>query len=307
MKILIVGAGAVGGLFGAFLHRHGADVRFLVRPERQRQLEGPGLTLTLPSTQLHFRPKLVTAAELDGDYQLIVLSNKAYALPGVMDDIRAAVGESTRILPLLNGIRHLDLLDRQFGRERVLGGIAKTIATLADPTTISVSNPYSSLTIGARFPAQEAMVERVVALMTEAGITVEASEDIMGDMWDKFCRMAALGASNCLLQGTVGEYMQSRAGGDIALRLFHECTETAAAHGHPLGEAAIAGFQRALTNPGSRFNSSMYRDMQNGLPIEGEHLVGDMLSRAEQAGVPCPMLTVANAVLQTYSARLSGN
>ncbi|AEY00380.1 2-dehydropantoate 2-reductase [Oceanimonas sp. GK1] len=303
MKILIVGMGAVGGLFGGLLHRHGSDIRFLVRPARQRQLESRAMTLALASGGFQFHPRLVTAGELDNDYDVIVLSNKAYALDGVISDIRPAVGESTMILPLLNGMRHLERLDRQFGQQRVLGGIAKTIATLANPTTIEVSNPHCSLTLGARLSAQQAMARQVAELMAEAGIAVELSEDIAGAMWDKFCRMAALGAANCLLQGTVGEYMQSRAGGEIALQLFQECTDTAAAHGHPLTAEAIGGFQRALTKPGSTFNSSMYRDMQQGLPIEGEHLVGDMLVRAAQAGVPAPMLSVANAVLQTYSAR----
>lgn len=303
MKILIVGAGAVGGLFGASLHQHGADVQFLLRPARKALVDAQGITIELPSGQFEFQPRTLTTDQLDADYNLIILSNKAYALNGVISDIAHAVGEHTYILPLLNGLRHLDQLDEAFGRARVLGGIAKTIATQDTPTRIRVSNAHSSLTVGARTPDQQAMAQAVSQMLGNAGIDIELSDTILDDMWDKFTRMAALGAANCLLQGTVGEYMRSQAGGQIALQLFSECTDTAAAAGHPLHPQGVAGFQRALTNPNSGFNSSMYRDTQAGLPIEGEHLVGDMLRRAKAGGVAYPMLAVANAVLQTYSAK----
>ncbi|MDX3894847.1 2-dehydropantoate 2-reductase [Pusillimonas sp.] len=303
MKTLIVGAGAVGALFGSSLHQHGAELHFLLRPARKALVDAEGLTLELPSGSRRIQPHTVTADRLEGGYDLVVLANKAPALDSVIADISAAVGPATHILPLLNGLRHLDRLDQAFGQERVLGGIAKTIATQVSPTRIRVSNAYSSLTVGARIASQQAKARAVWQLMSEAGVDAELSERIMDDMWDKFCRMAALGAANCMLQGTVGEYMRSQAGGAIALQLLRECTDTAQAAGHPMHPQDIAGFQRALTNPHSSFNSSMYRDMRAGLPIEGDHLVGDMLRRGEAAGLACPMLAVANAVLQTYTAR----
>ncbi len=303
MKILFVGAGAVGTLFGAALHQHGVDVHFLVRPARKALIDAQGLKLQLPSGELHIQPHTVTADSLNGNYDLIVLTNKAPALESVIADISRAVGPDTHILPLLNGLRHLDRLDEAFGAERVLGGIAKTIATQVSATHIRVDNAYSSLTLGPRSASQRTKAQAVWTTLSQAGITAELTDDIMDHMWDKFCRMAALGAANCLLQGTVGEYMRSEAGGAIALQLFQECTDTAQAVGHPMHPQDIAGFQRALTNPNSNFNSSMYRDLRAGLPIEGEHLVGDMLRRAQLVGLPGSMLAVANAVLQTYSAK----
>lgn len=304
MKILIVGAGAIGGLFGGYLERAGLRPMWLVRPARKQQL-AQGLTIRLPDESWSVDPWLVTADELTAPVDLVILTNKAFALDGVMTDIAPAVGPATLILPLLNGLAHLDWLDATFGSERVLGGIAKTVATLADAQTVVVNNALSSLSIGARRPLQMAAVEDIRRCFREAGIRLDDDADIMQAMWDKFCRMAALGAANCLLQGHVGDYMRSQAGGEIALRLFAECTAVAAAAGYPLPEESVRGFQRALTNPKSSFSSSMYRDMQQGLPIEGEHLVGDMLSRAADLGLPSPMLDVANALLQTYSARLA--
>ena len=304
MKILVVGAGAVGGLFGASLHRAGVDVQFLVRPARKTLLDAQGLTVVTPAGEYAFKPATVTAEALQAHFDLVILTNKAYALDGAIKDIQPAVGPTTWLLPLLNGLRHMEALDAAFGADRVLGGIAKTIATQADPTHIHVANAYSSITVGAREPAQVEMAQKVWQVLSGAGIDTEFSEHIIDDMWDKFCRMASLGAVNCLLQGTVGEYMRSQAGGQIALQMFQECVETAQAEGHPMHPQAVAGYQRVLTNPNSSFNSSMYRDMRAGLPIEGEHLVGDMVRRANKAGVSCSLLTVALAALQTYSARL---
>ena len=305
MKILIVGAGAVGGLFGASMHRAGSDVHFLVRPARKTLLDSKGLTVVTPTGEFAFTPSTVVASDLQAGYDLIILTNKAYALDEAIKDIKPIVGTQTWLLPLLNGVRHLDALDAAFGANRVLGGIAKTIATQADPTRIHVANAYSSITVGPRSEGQVDMAQQVWKLLSGAGIDTEFSDQIMDDMWDKFCRMASLGAANCLLQGTVGEYMRSQSGGQIALQLFHECVETALAEGHPMHPQAVAGYQRVLTNPNSSFNSSMYRDMQAGLPVEGEHLVGDMVRRAQAGGVSCSMLSVALAVLQTYSARLA--
>lgn len=303
MKILIVGAGAVGAVFGASLHEHGADVHFLLRPARKELVDAEGITLELPIGKVNVRPRTLSSAQLQDAFDLIILTNKAYSLESVIADITPAVGPQTHILPLLNGMRHLDRLDAAYGQARVLGGVAKTIATQATPNTIQVNNAYSSITVGARLPEQQSKAEAVWQELVNAGIHAELSDAIMVDMWDKFCRMATVGAANCLLNGTVGEYMRSDAGGQIALQLFKEATDTAQAAGYPMDPADIAGFQRVLTNPASTFSSSMYRDMQAGLPVEGDHLVGDMLRRGQEAGVPCPMLTVAHAVLQTYSAK----
>ncbi|MDP2608588.1 MULTISPECIES: 2-dehydropantoate 2-reductase [unclassified Oceanobacter] len=307
MKILVVGAGAVGGLFGGLLQRQGVDVTYLVRQQRQLELAS-GLTVRLPDQTFDFQPRGCTAAQLAtsaATFDLIVLTNKAYSLAEVIKDIRPLVSAQTMILPLLNGLRQLDDLDASFGAGQVLGGIAKTVATLADTHTVVVRSPGSQVTVGARTAAQDKAVAEIRALFADAGITLGDGHHILQSMWDKFCLMAPLGALNCLLQGSVGDYMQSEAGGAIALATIRECTDTAAASGYPLAAEGITAIERMLTNPKSSFTASMYRDMQQGLPIEGEHVVGDMLHRAEAMGVAAPNLTLAHAVLQTYSYKIA--
>src|SRR5690625_3456107 len=304
MKILIVGAGAVGAVFGANLHQHKADVSFLLRPARKELLDEHGLTVCLPSSEFHFQPRSFVASTLQAPFDLIILSNKAYALDGVINDIKPAVGPNTLVLPLLNGLRHLDVLDEASGKERVLGGVARTIATLETPTRVVVSNFRSTITVGARTTEQQTRAEALWQLLADADSEAHLAGNIMADMWDKFCRMAAVGAVNCLLDGPIGAYMRSEAGGEIALQLFHECCACAEEAGFPMSPQAIAGFERILTDPSSSFTSSMYRDLKAGLPIEGDHLVGDMLQRAKAAGLVHTMLRVAYARLQTYNAQL---
>jgi 2-dehydropantoate 2-reductase len=303
MKILMVGAGAVGGQFGAYLHESGADVQFLLRPARKKIIDAEGLTLDLPAGKLQIQPRTLSAPELTPDFDLIIVSCKAYSLNSVITDITQAMGKQTVILPLLNGLRHLDILGRKFGDDRVLGGIAKTVATLASPSCIQIKHGPGNITVGARTPDQRQTAHAVWSQLHAGGIQAYFSEHVMDDMWDKYCLMASLGAANCLLGGTVGEYMRSQAGGEIALQLFKECVDTAQASGHPLHPESIARIQHALTNRHSGFSASMYRDMQAGLPVEGDHLVGDMMRRGEALGVACPMLKIAHAVLETYMGR----
>ncbi|MBC7203657.1 MAG: 2-dehydropantoate 2-reductase [Pusillimonas sp.] len=306
MKMLMVGAGAVGGQFGAYLHESGADIHFLLRPARRQVIEAQGLNLDLPTGKLHLQPRTLVASDLQPDYDLIIISCKAYSLNSVIKDITKAVGERTVILPLLNGLRHLDTLGHAFGHERVLGGIAKTVATLVSPSCIQIRHGPGNVTVGPRTPEQQAIAETVAATLHAGGVHTYFSEHIMDEMWDKYCLMASLGAANCLLGGTVGEYMRSEAGGEIALQLFKECADTATASGHALHPESIVRIQQALTNRQSGFSASMYRDMQAGLPVEGDHLVGDMMRRGEALGITCPMLKIAHAVLETYMGRREG-
>jgi 2-dehydropantoate 2-reductase len=132
MRILIVGAGAVGGYFGGRLAEAGRDVTFLVRPSRAKQLRQAGLCIISPHGDAVVTPKLVSAGEIETPYNLIFLSVKAYALESAMDDFGPAVGPETMILPVLNGMRHLDLLARRFGEGKVIGGVCLVAAEIDD-------------------------------------------------------------------------------------------------------------------------------------------------------------------------------
>ena len=130
MKILIVGAGAVGGYFGGRLAQAGRDVTFLVRPARAKQLSQDGLRIISPHGDVVITPKLVSADEIDTPYDVVLLSVKAYALEAAMNDFAAAVGPETMIFPVLNGLRHVELLAKRFGEHAVIGGVCLVAAEI---------------------------------------------------------------------------------------------------------------------------------------------------------------------------------
>ena len=131
-KILVLGAGGVGGYFGGRLAQSGAHVTFLVRPARREQLQRDGLRIVSPLGDLTLPVRTVVADELSAGYDLVILTCKAYDLDSSMDAIAPAVQGSCTVLPLLNGLVHLERLDERFGRAQVLGGSCAIDVTLLD-------------------------------------------------------------------------------------------------------------------------------------------------------------------------------
>src|SRR5580704_12767233 len=124
MRILIVGAGAVGGYFGGRLAQAGRDVTFLVRPRRAEQIQDQGLRILSPyHGNFTVRPKTITAAQIASPYDIIFLSVKSYDLAAAINDLAPAVGQQTVIIPVLNGMHHMDVLTQKFGEHAVLGGV----------------------------------------------------------------------------------------------------------------------------------------------------------------------------------------
>ncbi len=130
LKSLIVGAGAVGGYSGARLAAAGRDVTFLIRPKRAEALRADGLRVKSPLGDLTLQPKLATAEDLSGPFDLIFLSVKGYALEAAMRDLAPAVGPGSIILPVLNGMGHMDRLEARFGRDALIGDACRVAETL---------------------------------------------------------------------------------------------------------------------------------------------------------------------------------
>jgi 2-dehydropantoate 2-reductase len=303
MRILVVGAGAIGGYFGGRLLQAGRDVTFLVRPRRAAQLAKTGLAIRSPAGDVTLPdPPLVPADAIRAPYDLILLSCKAYDLAGAADSFAPAVGPDTAILPLLNGIAHLDYLQKRFGAEKVLGGQCVVSLTLDPEGRIIHLLPPHSLSFGEMDGTTSARAKAIAASFTGAKFDSTLSNAILQEMWEKWVFIAATAASTCLMRATVGDIIAAGAG-DITHRLFDECAAIAAANGFEPRDASRTRSLAMLTAPGSPLSASMLRDIERGAPIEADHIVGDLLQRSADKGNASALLRVAYAHLKAYEAR----
>ena len=310
MRLLVVGAGAVGGYFGGRLAQAGRDVTFLVRPQRASQLRERGLEIVSPNGNATLVPKVVTRDELSEPYDLVLLTVKNYALQGALDDIAPAVGADTLILPTLNGLHHLDELKAKFGESHVLGGVCIVAATLdAQGRVVQLTGmqklAYGELAYGELDGSRSSRLEEVDRALQGAGFDARASSNILLEMWEKFVFIAALGGITCLLRGTIGEIVGAPRGRELALTMHEECIAVATASGYAPRPKAIESTRATLTKAGSSLASSMYRDLQKGAPLEADAILGDLCDRGQAAGLELPLLSAAYTQLSIYDSKRS--
>ena len=303
LRILVVGAGATGGYYGGRLLQAGRDVTFLVRPARAALLRASGLQIVSPHGDATLHPPLVTADTIGAPFDVVLLSVKGYALDRAIDDLAPAVGPATLIVPMLNGLRHIDRLAERFGEQAVLGGVSHIAVTVDDAGRIVQMNEMQKLAYGVRRAGgaiEPARLGALHALLSDAGFDARLSEAIDRDMWEKWIFLATLGGITCLMRGTIGAIEAVPGGAALARHLLSECAAIASACGEAPGAEFLAQTERTVTAPGSGLASSMYRDLQRGLDVEVEQILGDLLTRAEGAGVAAPVLTAACVHLRVY-------
>jgi len=302
MKLLMLGAGSVGGYFGLRLQDGGANVTFLVRPKRAAQLRQRGLRLYGPRGELHVKQLqlLESGAAASGTFDAVILSCKAYDLSSAMDAVRPYLSTDTVILPLLNGLQHLEVLDRAFGAARVLGGLAQVSATLDANGDIKQLTDVQALVYGARSAAQAAAAAALDSALQQGKFEAKLSRDIMLEMWEKFVLLASLAGMTCLMRANVGEIASTQDGAALMVRMLDDCAAVATAAGHTPRANYMAPIKTLLTQKNSLLEASMRRDMEQGRATEADHVVGDMLRRARAAGVDSDLLKSAYCALQTY-------
>lgn len=303
MRILVLGAGGTGGYFGGRAFQAGADVSFLVRNARAQSLSEHGLRICSPRGDVTLHPPLVTADSLGGPYDLVILSCKAYDLDSAIAAISPAVGEHTTVLPIMNGVLQYDVLDRAFGTHRVLGGLCQISASLGAQGEILHQGPAATFVFGER--AGQPRSTRCVALeavLADAAFSSRLSEQIYQDIWEKFVFLSSLAAATCLMRGPVGKICATPNGVDFMHDLLREAQRVAAASGHAVRPEADALAVKVLTDPAQPMTASMFRDLRQGLRVEADHIVGDMVHRGVTLGVPTPLLSLADTHLQVYQA-----
>jgi 2-dehydropantoate 2-reductase len=301
MRILVVGAGAIGGYFGGRLLQAGRDVTFLVRPRRASELASAGLMIKSPNGDVTLKnPPALQADKLSEKFDVVLLSCKAFDLEDAIKSFAPAVGPQTAIIPLLNGMLHLDVLDRKFGPERVLGGLCAIAVTLNDKREVVQLQPMQSLTFGERDGKMSDRVRAIAEVFASGNFGSVASENIIQEMWEKWVFLASLAASTSLMRTSVGNILAAPSGRDFILGMLDECTAVATAQGYAPRAPFLERARGMLTTEGSQMTASMFRDIKVGAQVEADHVIGDLIARGDAAKVPVPKLRIAYTHLKAY-------
>jgi 2-dehydropantoate 2-reductase len=282
MRILVVGAGAVGGYFGG---------------QRAAELRAKGLEIASPHGNATLTPTIITPEEMTSRYDLVLLAVKGYSLDGAITDFASAIGDNSAILPVLNGMRHIGVLSDRFGGHSVLGGACIVSNTLDDKGRVLQLTDTQELVYGELDGKRSSRLSELDRVLQGAGFVARPSANIVGEMWEKWVFAAALGGITCLLRGSIGEIAISPRGRDLALAMLEECIQVAAACGQSPRPETIERIRGALTDSGSLLTLSMYRDLQKGAPTEADTIIGDMCMRGDAAGLKMPLLAAAYAQL----------
>jgi 2-dehydropantoate 2-reductase len=305
MRILVIGAGATGGYFGARLAQAGRDVTFLLRPGRAAAVRATGIRLIGQDPDEVVTAPVVTAGEIDGAYDLVLLTVKNGALESAMDDMAPAVGPGTLVLPFLNGMSHLDRLNQRFGVSAVLGGVVIVATTVNQHGDIVRLTPQASLTTGVQPSPTPPDTAGLAAALDVPGFDFALSDHILADMWSKWVFIATVGAFTCLMRGAVGEIVAQSGGDKLGPAFLAEATAIASANGYPVADAQVSATAATVTQAGSNLTSSMYRDVVDGHPTESDFILGDLVARGRDHGIQSPLLGLATLQLAVHNARAS--
>lgn len=301
MRILVVGAGAIGGYFGGRLLQAGNDITFLVRPKRAGELASAGLVIKSPHGDVTLKnPPTVQADKITDKFDVVLLSCKAFDLDDAIASFAPAVGPNTAIIPMLNGMKHLDVLEKKFGAESVLGGQCQIAATLNDQREVVQLAPMQLLSFGERKGGSSDRIKVIAAIMASGNFGGAPSDNIMQDMWEKWVFLATIAGATSSMRAAVGDIVAAPGGRDFILGVRDECSAVATANGFAPRAAFLERTEGLLTAEGSKMTASMYRDILNKAQIEADQIIGDLIARADAAKVAAPRLRMIYTHLKAY-------
>lgn len=300
MRILVLGAGGVGGFFGGRLVEKGEDVTFLIRSKRKQQLEEKGLVIRSVNGDFSFQPKLVTKEDRTTPFDVILFSTKAYHLNEAITDLKPFVGENTVIIPVLNGIAHLTLLQKEFGVEKVIGGLCFIETTLNDQGEIVQTSVANRLVFGEIKPQDSERIKLISKTFADTKASFVLSENIVQDMWHKYLFITVMSGVTTLMRAPIGPIRESDGGREFIRNLFEESVQIMKSMGAPVKDNIAQEHMKTIDKISYDMKSSMQRDMEKGSLIEGKHLQGYLLKLAEEMSIDVPLLSVVYQNLKVY-------
>ncbi|MDQ0880710.1 ketopantoate reductase family protein [Peribacillus sp. V2I11] len=301
MNIVIIGAGALGSYFGGRLQQAGQDVQYLVRKNRAKQLKENGISITSPQGNYQFNYLHITENVSDIEkVDLVILAVKGQHLQGTLKDLKVLVEKGAKVLPLLNGLEHVSILQDEMGDEAVLGGSAFIIATLDEKGHVIHSNDNHDLIYGPLHPSQKKICDEFEQAAGSAIMKVSRTENILIRMWIKYMFITAFSgvttASNLPI-GTIRRFPETNG---LLEKVLVEMKELANAYDVGITVENIAHALENMAGLPDESTSSMHQDRRKGLTLEVEHLQGGALRLADKAGLKLPVIGTLYALIKPF-------
>lgn len=297
MKILILGAGAIGGFFGAHLMKSGADITFLVREKRKDELKKSGINIFSINGELKVNPKLLDKNLSGQHFDVIILTNKSYDLIESIREIKPYVNK-TVIIPLLNGMAHYEILDKEFGKEKIFGGTAYISTAMNNYGSIQQITSKASIKFGPRTQKNINIANEFYEICKETEFECDFSDHIELDLWRKYVLIGATAASTVLFQKPLGEISATTYGKRLIIEIHEECKKIVLSKGYDIGIEATNYNLKLITDKGSLLKASMLRDFESGKKTECEHILGYLIELAKRNNVQCNLIKAAHTRIQ---------
>nr|WP_236599650.1 2-dehydropantoate 2-reductase [Ramlibacter alkalitolerans] len=300
---MILGAGGIGGLFGGRLALAGADVTFLVRDKRKSQLDDDGIRVESQFGNFCVPVHSVTAREVKPEFDLVILTCKAYDLPSAIESVRPGLAPGAAVLPFLNGLAHLEVLNQAFGAANVLGGTARVQVTMTPDGVIRQLNDWQTLTIGEQDGRVSPRIEALKAVLDQTGAEVKVSPQILRELWLKLVHLSTVAGMTCLMRANIGEIVRTPEGSALLVKFFERNAEIAAHFGHRPDDKFRSTYLALFRQADAMYEASMLRDLEKGGRIESEQILGDMLRRCREAGQPDALHLAAYTHVKAFEQR----
>ena len=297
MKILILGAGAIGGFFGAHLMKSGANITFLVREKRKDELKKSGINIFSINGELKVNPKLLDKNLSGQHFDVIILTNKSYDLIESIREIKPYVNKAV-IIPLLNGMAHYEILDKEFGKEKIFGGTAYISTAMNNYGSIQQITSRASIKFGPRTQKNISIAKEFYEICKETEFECDFSDHIELDLWRKYVLIGATAASTVLFQKPLGEICATTYGKRLIIEIHEECKKIVLSKGYDIGIEATNYNLKLITDKDSLLKASMLRDFESGKKTECEHILGYLIELAKRNNVQCNLIKAAHTRIQ---------
>ncbi len=303
MRIGVVGAGGVGGFFGARLARAGADVAFLARGPHLDAIREHGLRVHSPEGDLEMRAEATNDAAQIGVCDAVLFCVKSYDAERAAPELRPLVGDETAIVPLLNGVDHIDLLADAVGRDHILGGMAAVFAERTEPGVVVHHGGPDTITFGELDGSRTRRAEKLLAACQDAGISDELSSDILSVMWRKLAFICAQAGLTAVTRLPLGEIREMPPAFALYRRVLAEVLEVARAESVAIRDDTVDQLLEFAQTLEPHVFSSLHDDLVAGRRMELEALHGAVVRHADRHNLPVPACEAIYAFLAPWAAR----